>query len=43
LWSTALVDATTRLTTPADIPYGPYQNDGAYIHDDIGVVITTNN
>lgn len=43
LWSTSFLDAVTRLTTPGDAPYGPYENDGAYTHDDIGVVITTNN
>jgi prepilin-type N-terminal cleavage/methylation domain-containing protein len=43
LWSTAFLDATTRMTIPADIPYGPYENDGAYVHDDIGMAITTNN
>jgi prepilin-type N-terminal cleavage/methylation domain-containing protein len=43
LWSTAFSNAVTRLTTPNDLPYGPYENDGSLIHDDIGVVITTNN
>ena len=43
LWSTAYSDGVTRLTTPADVAYGPFENDGSYIHDDIGVVITTNN
>jgi len=43
LWSTAFADAVNRLSDPGDEPYGPYANDGEYIHDDIGVVIATNN
>lgn len=43
LWSTAFSDGVTRLTTPSDDPYGPYENDGTHVHDDIGVVIHTNN
>jgi prepilin-type N-terminal cleavage/methylation domain-containing protein len=43
LWSTAFTDGVTRLTAPNDLPYGAHENDGTYIHDDIGVVITTNN
>jgi len=43
LWSTAFNDATTRLTTPSDDVYGPYESDGTRIHDDIGKIITTNN
>lgn len=43
VWSTPYADAVTRLTTPNDLPYGSYDNDGTYIHDDIGVVVTTNN
>ena len=43
LWSTAFDNAVTRLTVPSDDIYGPYENDGSVIHDDIGKVITTNN
>ncbi len=43
VWSTPYSDGVTRLTTPADLPYGSYENDGAYTHDDIGSVIVTNN
>ncbi len=43
LWSTPFSDGVTRLTVNGDGPYGPYSNDGTYIHDDIGVVVTTNN
>jgi prepilin-type N-terminal cleavage/methylation domain-containing protein len=43
VWSTPFSDGVTRLTSPTDLTYGPYNNDGSYIHDDIGVVITTNN
>lgn len=43
VWSTAFDDTVTRATVPNDLPYGPFENDGTYIHDDIGVVITTNN
>lgn len=43
LWSTAFDNNTTRLTTPSDDIYGPYEHDGDRIHDDIGKTITTNN
>jgi len=43
VWSSPLDDAVTRMTTPSDLPYGPYTNDGTYTHDDIGLIITTNN
>lgn len=43
LWSTSFIDSVTRLTSPSDLPYGSNENDGSYIHDDIGVVVTTNN
>jgi prepilin-type N-terminal cleavage/methylation domain-containing protein len=43
LWSTPFSDGVNRLTTPDDSPYGPYANDGSYVHDDIGIVLTSNN
>lgn len=43
LWSTPFEDSVTRLSATTDMPYGTHENDGAYVHDDIGVVITTNN
>jgi prepilin-type N-terminal cleavage/methylation domain-containing protein len=43
LWSTSFDDATTRLSANGDGPYGPNASDGTYVHDDIGIVITTNN
>lgn len=43
LWSTAYDPSVTRLTTPSDEAYGPYEHDGARIHDDIGKIIATNN
>jgi len=43
LWSTPFDDTITRLSLITDVPYGPHQSDGTYIHDDIGSVITTNN
>lgn len=43
VWSSPFDDSVTRLSATSDGPYGPHNNDGAYTHDDIGVVITTNN
>jgi prepilin-type N-terminal cleavage/methylation domain-containing protein len=43
LWSSPFSDSVTRLTTPDDSPYGPYNNDGSYVHDDIGVVVSSSN
>ncbi|MCP5049982.1 MAG: prepilin-type N-terminal cleavage/methylation domain-containing protein [bacterium] len=42
LWSTSYTDGVTRLTSPNDRAYGAHEDSGTYIHDDIGVVITTN-
>ncbi len=43
LWSSPFSDGVTRLSAPDDSPYGPYANDGSYVHDDIGMVLTGNN
>jgi hypothetical protein len=43
VWLSPFSDGVTRLTTPDDSPYGPHDNDGSYVHDDIGVVVCSNN
>lgn len=43
LWSTPFSDGVTRLSSPDDSAYGPFANDGSYVHDDIGMVLTGNN
>ncbi|MGE5341504.1 MAG: prepilin-type N-terminal cleavage/methylation domain-containing protein [Candidatus Omnitrophota bacterium] len=43
LWSTAFDDSINRLSPGGDGPLGPNIPESGYTHDDVGVVVTTNN